>query len=171
MKILLLIDFWDYDKHDLEFNRIQNLRKVAAENTKILIQSNQFDFVVNENYSPEDPLIAELNFAQYYNSLLSFKNFVKILKDKNIQEVHYAGLHWNMCIKDRPTGWKNLLNYKNKKRLKLKIMFNNKTIVSKHHNGIEYWPCFEEDNMTLTAMYSENVYELIKDKTIKYQND
>ena len=171
MRILLLIDFWDYDKHDLEINRIQNLRKLAAENTKILIHSNYFDFIVNENYSPKARLISELDFAQCYNSLLTFKNLAKILKDKNVQEVHYAGIHWNMCIKDRPTGWKNLLNYKNKKNLPIKIMFNDKTIVSQHHDGTEYWPCFEEDNMTLTSIYSKNVYELIRDKTVKYQND
>jgi len=168
MKVLLLIDFWVYDKHDLEINRIKNLRKVAAENIKTLIQSNHFDLVFNENYSPRTSLISELNFAQCYNSLLTFKNFAKIFKDKNVQEVHYAGIHWNMCIKDRPTGWKNLLNYKNKKHLPVKIIFNDKTIVSKHHDGTEYWPCFEEDNMTLTSNNSKGVYELINDKTVKY---
>ena len=154
------MDCWPYNPKERKITKKQNLRKIAFSKIVSHLKNNSVDLIIDSIYDRDPhPIIKES--SEYKKSIACYdlETFVDLVFSDNLPvDIYYTGLHWNMCIKDRPTGWKNVLNYVNKNKLDCRILFKEKTVLAVGYNGkiFDYWPSYG----SICKKIDKNIWQL-----------
>jgi len=121
--IVILMDCWDYTPGEVTAQA--NLRKSMCENINDFVVDNSYRIckVFNTQYGETlNPDIDLRSWPVPAEDTLLLDPIIKTIKDHSIKTVWYMGIHWNMCIRHRPTGYQPLIESLTKQQIDLKIL-------------------------------------------------
>lgn len=166
-KVVVLIDCWDFQNTDHKRNKKNNFRRTAFKHIQHFVENTKIHLVVDSIYDEEPhPNIQKLIERHNVKKILELQPFVrKIFSDQSPIDLYYMGMHWNVCIRDRPVGWSNILSYISDNNIDCRILFKENTIVAYDEKEIEHWPNFEQDKRTLCSKINDTTWQLLGPRT------
>ena len=151
--IIILMDCWDYSPNEVTAK--DNLRKPMCENINQFVREHygQIAKVFNTQWGRIlNPNIGLRTWGLPVEDTLVLDPILKTIKDNKIKYVWYMGIHWNMCIRHRATGYQPLIEQLTSQGIDVNIYVNQNCTLKhvKQHNRVvrEQIPDFASDSVT-----------------------
>ena len=160
------MDCWDYTPGDITAK--DDLRKPMCENINAFIDENSHRVckVFNTQWGRIlNPNIGLRSWAVPVEDTLLLNSIIKTIKDNNIKTVWYMGIHWNMCIRHRPTGYQPLIDALTTQQIEVKILAKQScTLKHVKHDGKvirEEVPDFANDPVTELEHVEGDIWQIL----------
>ena len=164
--IIILMDCWDYSPNDITAKN--NLRKPMCENINQFVREHrgQIAKVFNTQWGRIlNPNIGLRTWGLPVEDTWVLDPILKTIKDNKIKYIWYMGIHWNMCIRHRPTGYQPLIEALTRQQIDLKILVNQScTLQHVKQNGKvirEEVPNFALDSVTELEHVQDQTWQIL----------
>jgi len=160
------MDCWDYSPNDVTAK--DNLRKPMCENINEFVNkhSNRLAKVFNTQWGRKlNPHIGLHTWPVEVEDTWVLDPIIKTIQEIHIKTVWYMGIHWNMCIRHRPTGYQPLIERLTKHGLDVNIYARENCTLKhvKHHGRVvcERVPDFATDPVTELQHVQDQTWQIL----------
>jgi hypothetical protein len=157
--LLILIDCWEIKDaiHDQLYTNINDFIGKNRKDIHTIINAT-YDHLIKgvENCTTTPKLDPRQWFSKSFN-MLSLPELIEYINRVPVDDIWYAGQHWNLCIRDRPLGWRSVLPILKSKNPRGKILFNPDCILDRRR-GIDCFPDFAQEKSVPIALDGDGPY-------------